>query len=145
MTAGPSDIMLSGRRQPALAALHHRQVVRQHFVRRTEPQAVLYVVVRFLLVDCQLPSPVLQTEHAQMLIESLHVYAMLTLYLPVMPRRCNTYAMIYDSCFFKPLLKQALCFRIVGHKRLGKFCPVVRLLPGACEKKSVKGENQGLL
>ena len=45
LTASPSDIMLLGRRQPALCALHHRHVVRQHLVRGAQSQTVLDVVV----------------------------------------------------------------------------------------------------
>ena len=74
---------------------------------------MLYVIVGLLLINRQLLSPILQTEHAQMIIESLLIYAVLALYLSVVARRSDTDAVVDDVVLLQLYLKQALILRII--------------------------------
>ena len=107
--------------------LHHRHVVREHLIRRAKPQAVLDVVVGFLLVDRQLPAAILQAEHPQMVVEALLVDAVLAFHLAVVTLRRDTDAVVEDVVFLQLSFKQALVIRIVGDQRLGELRAVVRL------------------
>ena len=91
--------MLSGRHQPAFTSSHHCQVIFQHLIWRTKPQAVLDVVVGSVLVDTQLLAAVLQTEHPQTVIKPLLVDPVLPLHLSVVAGSSDADAMVaYRPC-----------------------------------------------
>ena len=75
--------MLSGRHQPAFASSHHRQVIRQYLVWGAKAQAVLDVVVGFLLVNGKMLAAILKVEHPQMVVEPQLVDSALALHLAV--------------------------------------------------------------
>ena len=76
--------------------LHHCQVIREHLIWGTKPQAVFDVVIGFLLVDRQLLSAVLQAEHSQVIVKPLLVDAVLAFHLCVVARCCNADAVVED-------------------------------------------------
>ena len=125
--------------------LHQRQVIRQHLIRRAKPEAVLDVVVGFLLVDCQLLTIILQAEHPQAVIEALLVNAVLALHLAVVARCSNTDAVVEDVVFLQLELKQALVIRVVGDQRLGELRTVVCLDFADREGTATYQLNQELL
>ena len=88
---------------------------------------MLDVVVGFLLVDCQLLSAVLQTEHSQAVVKPLLIDAVLALHLSVVAGCGDADAVVEDVVLLQLDLKQALVVRVVGDQSLG-----------ACSNLSVK-------
>ena len=67
---------------------------------------MLYDIIGFTLVDCQLLATILQTVHPMFIVKTLMTNPMLPPYLSVMPRRCYSNAMIYDTVYIHFFLKQ---------------------------------------
>ena len=66
------------------------------------------VLIRTRVVFLKLLSAILKAIHTHFLVEPSFINTVLTLYLAVMPRSCNTDPMIDNPALIKQIFKQAL-------------------------------------